>query len=830
MDKLDLPPIYQNLNVNWFTCILTVSLYSQGIRKLLLKQAKNWKKSNRFLMILKNILKNYKNPVKLKEIYKKFNPTILLLEMIKDFNIKTLKDIFKLTLKKDIYDLKLSTDFIIDFFIMLKINFADLNILVDDKKQVNYYLNLQHILLNNYNKNTDSFDVILDENQDNIKEIREKNKTIRKNLPDVLVLFDSEFNNHIKKNILKHKNKIGDFKLSNSAVTVSDDFKEITFHSSKYKLEAYIDGMGEQSRHVAGIKHNDNFYISHPIVDKEKNHCPIIKYDWSKINFEKDICIDENCEIVEKDDEIPQERCFKMSENDDTILIYTKVKYEPGFLYGFKNKELKSKSASISELETINFEKLSDFDIITELHDIDNLTMEELIEKIKQIDTSFQPLKLSKLELKLILLNRLKTEIYNYPNRKKQELKVKSILQRFSPSRINAKKAIEEKNRKILLEIFKKIKKTQSYNKFYNSFIILLHHFVRHKLNNDRRLATMNFKDCIDYILRENLFDEFYNIVMKPSSEVNTGDYSLTDKKYDEYKDKPLSELIAKLPNLPGNNYETATLKDIIDIIIEIEKDKLQNLKDYKPSAPPLEDIENLQVVPYKPPNFKKYEPSAPLLKAIENADKKKSLELENDNIKKKYDINSAPGIMMNQPINIKKPKSPENRALTVTKKSNQVVKPPTPLVVKPPTPLVVKQPTPLVVKQPTPEVKEPNKKMKIRLPIGIDPNDYIYYKKEGIYLAAKKIYEKDKDFFNKYQIIAFSGAKKPNLIINIDKTSSDTLKTLTKDKLIDYILKLDNTKSYSKLKPLDKDDLIKEFKRIAANNPNPQQFEDKSY
>ena len=53
MNKLDLPNLSEKANINWFSSILMIAFYSEGIRKILLKYSKTWKK-NKFLLIIKN--------------------------------------------------------------------------------------------------------------------------------------------------------------------------------------------------------------------------------------------------------------------------------------------------------------------------------------------------------------------------------------------------------------------------------------------------------------------------------------------------------------------------------------------------------------------------------------------------------------------------------------------------------------------------------------------------------------------------------------------------------------------------------------------------------
>ena len=54
MDKcLNLSVIPQFGGTCWINAILTIALYSQYTRKVVLKQAKKWDKNNKFLMIIK---------------------------------------------------------------------------------------------------------------------------------------------------------------------------------------------------------------------------------------------------------------------------------------------------------------------------------------------------------------------------------------------------------------------------------------------------------------------------------------------------------------------------------------------------------------------------------------------------------------------------------------------------------------------------------------------------------------------------------------------------------------------------------------------------------
>ena len=61
MNCANLSLIPQFSGTCWFNAILTASLYSQHTRKAIIKASKTWNKNDSFLMILKLILKNYRD-------------------------------------------------------------------------------------------------------------------------------------------------------------------------------------------------------------------------------------------------------------------------------------------------------------------------------------------------------------------------------------------------------------------------------------------------------------------------------------------------------------------------------------------------------------------------------------------------------------------------------------------------------------------------------------------------------------------------------------------------------------------------------------------------
>ena len=118
MDCADLTVIPQFDGICWFNAILTIALYSQNVRKILIKESKNWNKSNSFLMIIKAILvKYYNQPDKVVSFFNKIKPEVILFKMLRTFNDTEIIAFFKKMVKNG-GDLNLGFDseYIIRFF------------------------------------------------------------------------------------------------------------------------------------------------------------------------------------------------------------------------------------------------------------------------------------------------------------------------------------------------------------------------------------------------------------------------------------------------------------------------------------------------------------------------------------------------------------------------------------------------------------------------------------------------------------------------------------------------------------------------------------------
>ena len=114
----DISVIPQFVGTCWFNAILMITLYSENMRKLLIKESKKWKNPNTFLRIIKQILKNYNKPEKVQEFFKKIKPEYILLKMLKTFNDTHTIEQLKPKIKNDT-NTGYTPEYIIKFFKLL---------------------------------------------------------------------------------------------------------------------------------------------------------------------------------------------------------------------------------------------------------------------------------------------------------------------------------------------------------------------------------------------------------------------------------------------------------------------------------------------------------------------------------------------------------------------------------------------------------------------------------------------------------------------------------------------------------------------------------------
>jgi len=362
-----------------------IALYSQGVRQILLKQAKTWDKTNQFLMILKSILvKYYNQPEKTQEFFNKIRPEIILLKIIRDFGneqdfINTFKHSLKISNKYD--DLSWIQEFIIKFFRYIGINCMDIF-----RIDYRYILNLDNFLNLKFNKNIKDIEPEIKKDF-SIEKLLDDGNLSLKSIPDIIFLIHSEHLNYktfydyyIKKYDLSGLN-YDNF----NPIGVYNYEDEIEINGYKYRLDACIlDNYNYQfgSHSTSGITCNGNRYVYNgwnkktfdPSIEKNTNFsvspCSLMKYDWN-IKKDEGFCFNTvTCKLDFSKNMERRNACFSFNKGNK-ILVYVRV----------DNKSKDYEKLSLSIPSSLNLEDVSS--VMKELTDVKNLTDYELKEKIR---------------------------------------------------------------------------------------------------------------------------------------------------------------------------------------------------------------------------------------------------------------------------------------------------------------------------------------------------------------------------------------------------------------------------------------------------------------
>lgn len=271
----------------WLNGILTVILYSNGLRNVMIKNLKSYKKDpkDKLFNFILFMLKNNNNI----DNYDDFKPEYLLLSYLEKYN-PLLKNVFKERIIKTNFNY--NNSFI--FMLLKSYNINYINLFYHNN---NLYYNHNY---NNHNYNKDYYDIIF----------------ISKNLHE----------DDIKG--LKKENKVDITYTNNSPIIIIND--------TSYILDScLISNYNNISHTISGITCNNNYYIFDSINSNYKevrknskkikfnlNPCKPYKYNWISNNK---FCINTNeCNIendsITRDDIL----CYDLNKSD-TILIYVKI-------------------------------------------------------------------------------------------------------------------------------------------------------------------------------------------------------------------------------------------------------------------------------------------------------------------------------------------------------------------------------------------------------------------------------------------------------------------------------------------------------------------------
>jgi len=399
MDCVNLSVIPQFSGTCWFNAILTIALYSQNVRKIMINNSKNWNKSNSFLMILKAILlKYYNQPDKVQEFFNKIKPELILLKMIKTFNDKALLNYFKQSLKQG-NGLGFDPEFIVKFFKYIGIKTLD--IVVAKRKGLiysnyNYYLNTDNEFSMIYNKKygTISYylkdiEPYLDKEKVKVKkqQIFDETSKIIEDIPDILIvkheelLEISKYKHFFQYHYLEEFNS-SKYNFEVTGLNTYDDYIILNGHT--YKLDAVILGDYNADIHsIAGITCNYNRYVyngwnsqsvdpalqSNSFEPEQSKPCALMKYNWNLRNME-DFCLNpKTCNLDFVKDK--QRLCFSFGKGN-RVLIYVRTKSDI-------RSNISSRNSIVS---SINLSGMSS--MIKDIYDIKKLSDDEIINNLKR--------------------------------------------------------------------------------------------------------------------------------------------------------------------------------------------------------------------------------------------------------------------------------------------------------------------------------------------------------------------------------------------------------------------------------------------------------------
>ena len=444
----------------WFNSILMASLYSEGSRNLLLKLSKKWDKSNNFLMVIKNILKNhYFNSSKTNKFFKKVKPEAILFKMLKSYKETFLKNYLKYQIKTfGISNLAWYNDYILKFFKFLGVNCLDITYLKDSNLHlINYDKNFNFKQINNsmdiINEKFTKSNALLRNFGEEYKEVKE----ILDKVPDVLIINHSELNDDYVKEVEKinisykkynkeaanaHNLKTYKIKQDN---TIKNYEKIVNFNGHKYKLDSCLisnydtdSGVGHS---IVGLTCRDSGYVYNgwnintvdaAIINdlnelKNKNKvCSLMPFEWDlKTNTE--FCLNKSlCKLDFLKQNEKQKLCFSFNKGS-RILVYVRI-----------NTNISEENHKYQSESYVSSKYISNMsEIIEDMYDIKNLTRKELINSLmiyNVIDTD----NMTDDELKNLLLEKIK----------KKEFKIRPEVNQKTNLEVKQKKEPEVKREK----------------------------------------------------------------------------------------------------------------------------------------------------------------------------------------------------------------------------------------------------------------------------------------------------------------------------------------------------------------------------------------------
>jgi len=380
MDCNKLKVIPQFVGSCWFNAFLMALLYSQGARKIMIMRSKNWDKKDKFLTILRYILKkNYNDPMILK-YYNQIQPQLILFEFLKKYD-KKIEKFLKIRIKKDVSDFGWSNNYLFDFIKNINSKTLDIYYSADDTIIINFSKNIKYILSGNGN-----ISITYNYQKTDVDKEKKKMKKFIKDIPDFLVLYHNEIystsliNSAYKKLYGFKQNEAEVYNLDTYGIKTSGikEFKDvIVFNGITYKLDSCVltnyNKIGN-NHSIVGITCGNERYVYNGWTKKtldpamkvqngvNNSPCSLMKFDWN-LRKDEEFCLNsKNCKLDFVVD--PKNLCFSFGKGN-RILLYTRVFDEE------KTGEISSFNSSKAKLSDIN-------KLVKDIYQIDKLNENEL--------------------------------------------------------------------------------------------------------------------------------------------------------------------------------------------------------------------------------------------------------------------------------------------------------------------------------------------------------------------------------------------------------------------------------------------------------------------
>lgn len=378
----DLKVIPQFVGSCWFNSILMAVLYSQYSRKIMINVSKKWDKKDKFLNILRNIIKRNYNDPSIAYYYNKIQPQLLLFKYLKKYDID-IEAYIKKKIKKKITNFGWNNFYYPTFLRNLDSKTLDIYYNKDNNTTIiNFHKNIDMKMDNN------SIAITYNYKKIDIEKERKNIINIIKEVPNYIVLFHSDYTLtriipkgfDILKNYRNNEANVYDLSSYNIKVDGIKDYKDIiTFNGVKYKLDSCIINnfdKGVNKHSIVGITCNDNRYVyngwTNKTYDPALNNkevinkgtifpCSLMEYNWDLRN-DQEFCLNKKlCKLnfeIDKND-----LCFSFGKGD-RILTYVRIDEE-----------------KTDVITTINSSQVNLTDIkklVRDIYQIDNLNEKEL--------------------------------------------------------------------------------------------------------------------------------------------------------------------------------------------------------------------------------------------------------------------------------------------------------------------------------------------------------------------------------------------------------------------------------------------------------------------